>query len=83
VNNDEIQAGLVVGFDISKRISLGLNLFGLGPSQVGSLVVVGVAGRVDARASDPALSHRPELSVTIRASVGPAMVMAPRWCNRW
>ena len=40
-------------------------------------------GWVGGRASDPGLSRRPVSSVTVKASAGPVMVMAPRWCNRW
>jgi len=51
----------------------------VGPGQGGTAGGVWVGGR----ASDPGLSARPALSVTVRLCGGPAMVMMPRWCSRW
>ncbi|EUA65598.1 hypothetical protein I553_7980 [Mycobacterium xenopi 4042] len=74
--------GLVVG-------GWGLWLEGLVPPPVGAFAGGpwagwdGGRGRLGGRASDPARSRRPVLSVTTRALTGPVMVITPRWCSRW
>ena len=65
-----------------------LGLEGFIPPPVGALAggsghgATAGGGFVGGRASDPALSARPALSVTVRWWAGPVMVMTPRWCSR-
>ncbi|OOK67528.1 hypothetical protein BZL30_7628 [Mycobacterium kansasii] len=40
-------------------------------------------GWVGGRASDPALSCRPQVSVMVGLAAGAVMVMMPRWWLRW
>ncbi|EUA29918.1 hypothetical protein I553_4172 [Mycobacterium xenopi 4042] len=74
--------GLVVG-------GWGLWLEGLVPPPVGAFAGGpwagwdGGRGRLGGRASDPARSRRPVLSVTMSLSADPVMVITPRWCSRW